>query len=461
MHINLFKNKQKNFIAISLEEGLAKIAYVTLQQGHFILQKTIALQDSEFDNFLKTTAESEFIVVSTFQRFYQEVLSLPPAQDKYLRALAEIELKKNYTEVKDFSFYYNVLGETQHEGKKVKDTFVFAVDYEELHSIIERFSRYDKTIIALYPSVLTLSTLFPSTDNETEEILLCVLDTGNNKTLFLLKGGKPCFVRVTQSDQPGINGPDIDNINMTINYFRQTLRLSPSRVILIGTGGHKYESIPDLIVPSMSIEYPLNVLDKTESIGEYIVPLSAVLSHNDIIWGSLLPPVYQTLKIQKTVLVWSTALLLLLSLIGAGSIVLTVSEIPNLKNKIYNLRKEVTEKEMILKEYESANNELQKVMPIITYMNRTNASPDMQKVLAAFNFLPMQNIRINSIQMNAQDNKLTIRLQGIVLASNFTDMDASYRRLIDSIKNTNSLAITTHGIDIKEMNFSIEAKWKT
>jgi len=458
--MNLFKNKQTKFVAISFEEGLAKIAYVILQEGHFVLQNTVTLENHEFDNFLKTTKENEFIVVSTFQVFYQAVLSLPPAQDKYLRTLSEIEVRKNYTEVKDFSFFYDVLGETQHEGKKVKDTFVFAVDYEEIHSIIERFSKYNKTIVALYPSVLTLPTLFSSIDSSLNEILLCVLDTGNNKTLFLLKDGKPCFVRVTQSGRPGIDAPDIDNINMTINYFRQTLRLSPSKVIFIGTTGHKYGSVPDLVVPAMGLEYPSNVIDQTESIAECIIPLSAVLSYKDILWGNLLPPAYQTLKTQKTVLFWSTLLLLLFSFIGAGYTALTVSEIPDLKAKINSARKEIAEKQPILKEYGSINSELQKIMPLITYMNKAIASPDTQQVLAAFNFLPMQNIRINSIQINSPDSKLTIRLQGIVLANNFTDMDTSYRKLIDTIKSTKSLEITTQSIDIKEMNFVIEIKWK-
>jgi hypothetical protein len=461
MHINIFRKNQKKFVAISLEEGLAKIAYVSLQEGQLIINNTYALSDLELDNFLKTTKEQNFIVVSTFRTFYQEIFSLPPAQDKYIQKLAEIELRKNYTEVKEFSFLYYVLGETQHEGRKIKNTFVFAVDYEEIRGIIERFSKYNKTIIALYPSMLTLSTMLSSTDNAGDDVLLCILDTGNNKILFLLKDGKTCFVRVTQSDQPGINEPDIDNINMSINYCRQTLRMSPSKVIFIGTTGCSYESIPGIIVPSMNIEYPSQVIDRTESISEYIVPLSAIFAHKNIRRYSLLPPAYRTMNTQKAVLTWSTSFLLLFSLLGAGRIALTVSEIPDLRTKIHNLRKEISEREPVFVEYGSYKNELQKIMPLVTYMNRANTSPDVQKVLAAFSFLPMQNIKINSIQMNIQDNKLMIHIQGVVLANSFADMDTNYSTLINLIKNTGSMDIVKHAIDVKEMVFSIEAKWKT
>lgn len=459
--MNLFKNKQKKFVAISLEEGLAKIAYVTFQEGHYIINKTHTLNNLELDDFLKTTRERYFIVASTFQTFYQDSLPLPPAQDKYLQKLAEMELRKSYTEVKEFSFLHYVLGETQHEGRNVKDTFVFAVDYEEIRAIIEKFSRYNKTVIALYPSVFTLSNLISSSDIPPDEILLCVLDTGNNKTLFLLKGGKTYFVRITQSDQPGINEPDIDNINMSINYCRQTLRLSPSKVIFIGTTGCSYESIPGIIVPSINIEYPSQFIDFTDSIAEYIVPLSAILAHKNIRQYSLLPPAYQSLKTQKTVLIWSTSFLLLFSLVGVGRIALTASQIPDFKTKIHNLRKEISVKEPVFIEYESIKNEFQKIMPLVTYMNKANTSPDFQKALAAFSFLPMQNIRINSIQMNMQDSTLTIHLRGAVLANSFADMDANYRILINMIKNNKNMDITKQGIDVKEMTFSIEVKWKT
>jgi hypothetical protein len=457
--MDLYKNKRKSLVAVSFEEDLVKVARVLCEDGSFFVQETLALWDSELDDYLQTTKDRDFIVVCTFPTFYQNVLSLPPAQDKYLRVLSEMEVKKDFVEVKEFSFFHDVLEETQHEGKRVKETFVFAVDYEEVHNIIERFGRFNKTIVGFYSSVLTLSALLPPTDEMGDEAVLCVLNTGRNKTLFLLKGGKPRFVRTTQSDEPGINDPDIDNINMTINYSRQTLRLSPARAILIGTGEGR-EPVPGLVVPSAYLEYPPSIIGATESMADYIVPLSAVLLHKNGPRGSLLPPAYQTMKTQRSVLLWSTVLLVVLSLIAAGDIGLTVSEIPGLRNKIDRTRQEIVEKQAVWKEYEGEKAELQSLMPLITYMNKAHSSPDVQKALMALNFLPMQNVRVDSIQIDRQDNGLAIRLQGIVLASNFTDMDRYYRRLIELMKGAQGFVITTHGINVKDMVFSVEAKWK-
>ena len=459
--MDFYKNKRKKFVAVSFEEDMVKIVHLSSEGGALIVHETRTIHDSELDDFLKTAKESDFIVVCTFRTFYQNVLSLPPAQDKYLRVLSEMEVKKDFAEVKEFSFFHNVLEEAQHEGKRVKDTFVFAVDYREVHSIIERFGRFSKTIVALYSSVLTLSALFPPTNGRDDETVLSVLDTGHIKTLFLLKGGKPCFVRTTESDQSGITDPDIDNINMTINYSRQTLRLSPTKVVFMGSTGRVPESVQGLVVPSACVEYPSNIINFTESVADYVVPLSAILLHKERPHGSLLPPAYQTMKTQRSVLVWSTVLLLVLSLIGAGSIGLTVSGIPGLKSKIDRTRQEILEKETVLKEYEREKAELQSVMPLIAYMNKAYSSPDVQKALMALNFLPIQNIKIDSIQMDRQDNVLAFRFQGVVVANNFADMDRYYRRLIESLKSAKGFEVTTHGVNPKDMVFSVEAKWKT
>jgi hypothetical protein len=458
--MDFYKNKRKGFVAVSFEEDLVKIAHVVSEQGAFIVQGTRTIQDSELDDYLRTTKERDFIVVCTFQTFYQNVLSLPPAQDKYLRLLAEMEVKKDFAEVDQFSFFYDVLEEVQYEGKRVKETFVFAVDYREVHSMVERFGRFNKTIVALYSSVLTLSTLFPPADEREGEVLLSVLDTGQVKTLFLLKGGKPCFVRTTQSDQPGINDPDIDNINMTINYSRQTLRLSPARAVFVGTAVQRSGSVPSLVVPSASVQYPSSFIDSTESAADYAVPLSAILLHRDRPWGSLLPPAYQAMKTQRSLLVWSTALLLVLSLVAAGDIGLTVSEIPGLKSKIDKTRQEVTEKQALLKEYQGEKAQLQGVMPFITYMNKAYSSPDVLKALTALNFLPMEHIKIDSIQVDRKDSDLSFRFQGVILAHNFTDMDRYYRELIASFKAAKGFEVTTDSISVKDMVFSVEARWK-
>jgi hypothetical protein len=40
-------------------------------------------------------------------------------------------------------------------------------------------------------------------------------------------------------------------------------------------------------------------------------------------------------------------------------------------------------------------------------------------------------------------------------------MDRYYRRLIESMKGAKGFEVTTHGVNPKDMVFSVEAKWKT
>lgn len=458
--MDLLKKPGSRSVAISLEGELVRVAHISREGGSLAIDRAETFPETDLDRFLKTTKERDFIIVNSFRTFHQAMLTLPPAKDLYLRTLAEVEIRKRFTEVEEFSFFHEVLGESQHEGKRVKDTFVFAVDYREVVGIIERFNRYGRNIVALYPAILPLAAKLRRNESLHGETVLAVLDLGTTKTLFLLNDGRLCFVRVTRSDSAGIGAPDLDNINMTINYCRQTLRLSPSRAVFIGPGGSRCGPIPGLIIPYGEFEDFSGDEGTDDTAREYILPLSAAASHPYIGWGNLLPPAYQTLGRQRSILTYSTVLLLIFSLLGVGSMALTGTQVSYLKQRIAGLRAEIAEKEPLFQEYEKVSGELQSLMPVVDYMNRAYSSPDAQKALLSLGFLPMRDIKVGSVQMNVKDGVLGINLKGGISAGGFAEMDARYTNLIESIKSRKEMEIVGHSIEAKEMTFSVDIKWK-
>lgn len=213
MHTKLASYRRNSYSAVSFEGDSIKVAYLDEKGRSLFVRDVVTIGDSEFDAFLEATPAREFIVVKDFRVIYQDVLTLPPAETKYIRSLAEAEIRKHFTGVSDFSFFYSLLGTEEHEGKKVKEVFVYAVGSEDLSPLIDRFVRHDKIVLALYPSIVPLTAALRSY-SVSQELLLCVLDLGLQKTLFLVKDGQIRFVRVTQSHQKGISELDVNSISL-------------------------------------------------------------------------------------------------------------------------------------------------------------------------------------------------------------------------------------------------------
>jgi hypothetical protein len=311
-----------------------------------------------------------------------------------------------------------------------------------------------------------------------EDHVLCIAETEMGKTLFLVKNGKIHFIRTAQSMESGIHDFDVQNINMTINYCRQTLKLSTSRIVFIGSACHNYHATMDLLTSSISwdcseifvdkdvpitcILKPINVKADGETSTEFIIPISAILPVKVPEYGNLLPLGYRSLYRQKTILAYYAAFFLLLSIIGLGYIKMKYSEIAATKKEIDSLRSEIRGMESIRIGYENRKREFDKVASLINFVNTMNSSPDIQKALVALSSIKElrdKDINIVSIDINPEETIVRIKLKGSVAAANFTAMQQAYQNLIKAIKKTEGIEIVSDKIDIKDKGFQIELKY--
>jgi hypothetical protein len=447
-------------IAVSFEDGLAKVAYGTLTHGDLVVTRTLTLKDEEFDDFLTREKTPDFIVVNNFKNFYQDVLLLPPTGEKYLKTLVESGIRKNAPELKNFTFFYAVLRERLHEGKMVKETFVFAVDNSELNLLIERFTRYGKNVSRLYSDVFTLSQLIQSSGESDDKTVLCILDSSSTKSLFLIREGKLFFIRVVQSHQAGLDEYDISNINMTINYTRQTLRDNPSKAVLISPSKREHEVVEGLTIPSAFIEYPPNIVAAEEVKQEFVLPIAAILTAKKFRRESLLPKTYRGFLVQKTILLLCIGVFLLSSVLGLGYMMLRFYEVYSIKKSIAPLKDTLIGRQGVYNEFVDSNRELQKFTPLLNYLNTENATPDIQKALIALQSLQVENIRIKDIEVKNDRQELIVQIKGIVVARTYTELQLNFQKLLSNIKKTDGMEISSQKVDLIGKDFSIEVKWK-
>jgi hypothetical protein len=446
-------------IAVSLENENVKVVHAEIRHGNVSIEKTLTFSNTEFDHFLETTKDDEFIVVNDFQNIHQDVISVPPAQEKYLRALIELEIKKRVPELKDFSFFYEELRDVQKEGKRSKDIFFFAIASEDLDAVLNRFSKHDKIITFLYPNVLPLSRFLHIEGGEEGQPILSVVDLGTNKTMFLMRDQKLNFVRVTQSEQRGISALDIGNINMTIAYCRQMLRLNPSRVVFSDSQDSRSEIIAP-IVPVASVQYPSIVMAFKDTLTEYVIPIAALLHAKELRASSLLPLVYQGIHIQRKIMVYAIAVLLFLSALGIGYIGVKVTDTIFTRGEIKRVRQDITGRQSVIDEYEKVSNELQKLMTLMSFMNTANTSVDMQKVLLSLQVFSKKTVNVKTINVKDEQGSLLLQVEGSILFRNYKELQSNYEDVIDTIKETNELEIVEQSLDLKLGNFRVDLKWK-
>lgn len=445
-------------VAVSFEDKSVKVVYASCEKGRTIIQKTSVLKDEDFDSFLKTAKFPDLTVVCRPKRFYSDTMMVPPAKKTYLKKIVEAEIRKRFSELKDFSYFFSTLTEKTPGEKGMREIFFFAVDNNELYKITERFNRYGIMVKYLCPDIPALSHLIKSSENWKNKTVLCLLISETERTFFLVRNGELCFIRVTPSSGSELTDLDVDNINMTVNYCRQNLRLNAELIILMNAA--ITEGTLNTVIPTVPVAYPTSVLASDATLKNFVAPISAIVFGQELGDANLLPLKYRRLFTQKRVASYGTVFFLLLSLIGFGLMLINLSQIFLMKEKINFLRKDLTEINAVASAYEKDTVKLQQLLPLINLINEARSSPDIQKALLSLRFLPMENVHIQTIQMNNKKDFLLIQISGSISSKNYGDLHRTFIKLLANCSSVSGLAVVSKNIELRNGHFQIDIENK-
>lgn len=442
-------------VAVSFEGENVRVVYASLSKKGIEVDDVLILKDEQFDEFLEKEKTKEFTVVFDFKNFYQDIISIPPVKKRYVKKLIEAEIRKRAADFKEFSFIHFLHGEKIIENKRVQEIFVFAVKKEDLESIISRFVNKDKIIKAIYPNVFSVAGLVQSI----EEPFLCIAEIGVNKILFLLKDGLMQFVRDIHSFENGINDLDIQNINMTINYCRQTMRINPSFIMLMGGLCNNYSAAAPPSIPVVCLAPIFFKSRINNTILDFIFPVSAFFITGDS-KINLLTREYKNFCQIRLFLRCSTILLLSLSIIGIFYAGFMAKSSIESRNQLNSVRMNSPGVEGILSPYENKKTEIAGYQPFITSLNNVALTPDIQRFLSLLSGIRTDNIRIDSISITTGDGSLKGELKGLVRSEGYASMQMYYQQIIDSISGLKGFSIKRHNIELKDRTFQIEVEYR-
>jgi len=446
-------------VIVSFEDTTVRVVYAAYKGKGPVVKDALTLRTEQFDDFLDKEKTKEFIVVNNFKDSFQDIILIPPAKKRYLKKLIEAEVRKRAT-FQEFSFIYTVSGERLIENRKMKEVFVFAVNNEDIRGIINRFVNKGKIVRAIYPDVFAIASTISSA-----EPVLCVSEAGMNKNFFLIKDGKIQFVRTAQSLEKGINDLDVQNINMTINYCRQSMRINPGLIMLTGSLCAEYKATtpPSIPISCLSQHGPQKIFDfsgytqQSQTFLDFAAAMSALYVSRD---KDLLTTEYKNLYRMGFFLRYSTSLFLALSILCLGYAGYIIMGINDARDKINQKRRNLPDLNHILSTYDAKRAELLAYMPFIMSLKDTSNTPDIQRLLSLLSELKRDNISIDSAAVTAQGDIMKIEIKGRVKTEGFAAAQMYYQRMIDSITLLRGLTVKGHGLELKDRSFHIEMEYK-
>lgn len=445
--------------AVSFENDHVKVVEALVREGRIVITGVHVFDQPEFALYLQTTKIDQFLVTSDSPEIVHDILHIPPAKERYLRALVEREISKRFPEIKDPSVAFHVLREQTKDGKKVLEVMVYIVEKARLDEIVGIFGGNGKSVSFLSPAILPIARLVHMSSDSQDEILLTVIDGGMTKTLLVTQGGQVLFLRVIQSRSFGIDDIDADNINMTVTYSRQTLRAEPARCVILGgpekAGGEDVQN--RLLLPVLHLGLPPSVLLEAQAgQGSIHSAVALFLFASDLHWGNMVPPEHTAFFRKKAFLKYGAAFFFCSSLILSGYSVKTLSEIPGLKAEITAIRADLSRRQSLWSEWVKAKDELNTYMPLIAFSNAVESSPHVVSALRALSFLPVKDIKIRGLRFFTSPEGIKIEIKGELTSDKYGDMSSVYQSFLKELKKTGNVEIRSHSLEVKSRILSIE-----
>jgi hypothetical protein len=247
---------------------------------------------------------------------------------------------------------------------------------------------------------------------------------------------------------------------MTTSYCRQSLRLNPEQLVVLNVSTGTEATSGRTVIPVIRIDHPAGLAVPEETYRDDMAPLAAILFSDRLKNDSLLPQRYRVLCIQRFAVAYAILFFLLFSLIGLSYLTMNLTEVLSQKEKINRLRKDLSETEAITSAYDKNSAGLQMIIPLIQFINDVRSGSDMQKTLTSLDFIPMEGIDIQSVQLNNKKDVLQLQLSGKIESKNYRDMHSTLQKLLNSINKGAGMVILSRNMELKNGQFQIEAEAK-
>lgn len=439
-------------IVISLEGNLARVVYGSAKGGAASVKDALVMPIEKLDEFISGERASEFTVVNHFSDPFQDVLTVPAVKKRLLRKIVEMEVRKK-SGLTDFSFVHSVIGTRNTDQGKKTDVFVFAVNNTETSAIIERFSSKGKTVRALYPDAFVLARAMAVPDED----VLCVSASGNKKVFTLVKDSTLQFTRAVLSSTPGLNALDIQNLDMTVNYCRQSLRVIPSIVMFAGRLGSDELAASVRGSRSACFRPRVSSIMAREALADFTVPVLALEPLDSF---DISPARYTADKLKTRALKYSS---IAFAATAAFLMVMSYSALRDADAAKQGLKASLaglSDIDAVVSAHEAAKSEFERYIPFVNALNTAASAPDPAALLSSLSNLDTEKITLSLINITPVEGGLRARIEGSLRASSFASAQSLFEKFTASFAKIENAQIVEERLMIKEKSFLMEVDFR-
>lgn len=439
-------------IIASIHNNEVKIVHTITKWNSRRVESLEKIPFGEFDDYLKREQVTEFTVVTDFDEAFHDIILVPPLKEKYLRKVVKSEIIKATGET-DFTFIHSILDEKVVDNKKMLEVFYYMLRNESIHNVVERFYEHGKAVKALYPGVFSAAVLLDP--GGTGGIKMGMVITGYKRIVFTTKNGYVNFIRDYDSLETSISDFDIQNINMTIDYFTKNMRMTPESVSFIGdlTGLSELKTEP--LVPVVEVDLPDNI--ECECKGDCGYPVPCAFIHSAAV-PSILSREFKGIYLLRRLMQVSSLMFIIVSVICLGLIFYLGGQAFDTKKELQAAAQEISGVESVYAEYQQRQEKLEELTSLAAFLNRTRA--DVSGLLTELSVIELRQLRFTGINAIAEsDSSFLVTINGRGTADTYSDFQASFGGLVDGLEKIDNIELESSEVNHTDRAFTVRLRY--
>ncbi|MDD2272711.1 MAG: hypothetical protein PHP95_10155 [Desulfuromonadaceae bacterium] len=425
------------------------VQVLTFRHKGAAVQSAITISIGDFGNFLAADRSTDYQIIVDATEAQYDIITIPPVEPKLVTRIAQIEFRRLYPEYPPFTASYRPIDEVTQDGKTLRRVACCMVSKEYLDYILEPFIRHNKSVSLISTLPTALAQLVDTTPETHDRPHLYAYDGNHQKCIFLLEKGCVTMVRFVPSAGAGWGEADILNVNMTLDYCFQTLRVKPAKTIALNGA--------PLQPPLTPLTPKCNVAASDDLHQEYL-PHLAVMTSAGMSKEDLRPQNYITaLKYQNLLrgAVWVFSIgALAASLLG----IFFLFSILSLQSEIDSSRQREHAIPALLSSYNALQQERNLVEPNITTMNRLQSGQTLPELLAVIPELSQKSVRVNSLKTDKTGGAITLILSGTITENTFAAAQSRFEEILQSLSKLQGFTISSQQFEQLSKTFTIETK---
>lgn len=428
---------KKGFISIEGEKSKSAVIKRDIESAQFLEFKS-----EEVVDFIKENSIKEVYLSVAFPDLLTFKFTLPfqiPGRKKILQKLVFNEIRKRYPSIQNFSFLYETYIEP------AKSWIRCYVVQEDSYQFIDEIISANVNIKAFYPVHVCVLCLINYYSELTEKNKIVCLVSGKSRFIFVFEKSEMVLSRQYEGEE-NLTDDDLININMTVNYSIQNLRVLPEEIVFVGI---QKREIQGLTLPHRF----LSLMPETE---KYSVPLLMALFEKDLKQKSMLPLQYTRFKKAVKYLKYPVGIMLLMIVFLTAYNVSVFYKTKSLYETM------LSHKQYIMKQAQdffSVQNTIKNfeinLKPFVELQNKRNSFMDTRFPLYSLSQTKTEFIRIDSVEILGGE-KPRIKIKGQSTGQNFSQRQFSYLNYKLALSQ-NRFKVVNESWDITKGDFSIDA----